>query len=681
MQQNFSRELTVLLFCHTNLIRFIRKLYFVKRSDIICIYAERRGYMSISYENLWIILAQKGMKRVDLCEKAGITTNTLAKLGKNESVQVEVLSKICGALECSFDDIVKNTGENSVIAPLPIINFSSFDYEVSKEFETLRLNTLRDFPKPHTKNSIKKTLIKLIRECKLSLYAVEVFTAELKEHNIIIDIEDSVTPDPQRIPKCYSSILPESRIYQTERQQIHNFLLWKLNNCDISKCLEPISINNTSTNNHTVSAILNGNVLIYNHTVAKATKSSPYPINLWRDIFGCDGYYFEGHCEYIHNKFEEILDTLTPNEEAIVKCYYSGNASLKDILRQLDLPDTEIIEEVFVEKYISKPLRKLRHPSRSRHLKDLVFDLDTDSNNSVNINTLNWDWSDLFLTPDKIQKLHSFIDFDHVLCTYLTEKTCYNTRLALVEILHDDESLWYLFSIDMFDNIIKVSTSNSFADLSKSITDKISLENSCHYETKRKYTTIEELNLSVRAFNCLKQVGINTVEDLLSKTEDDLMRVRNLGRRCVDEVLTKLSEYGYKLNENGVFEHYKSVPLHFNTTANLSKHYLKLYSLTTIKDENLLIDGFYDNFTAVGFDIAGADWYLEMFANSPHNLNNPSIITQIDNSQLLGALILKKWRHITHWTDQSLLSKENRTCFIVALNRIYQIENGMTKKQ
>jgi len=59
--------------------------------------------------------------------------------------------------------------------------------------------------------------------------------------------------------------------------------------------------------------------------------------------------------------------------------------------------------------------------------------------------------------------------------------------------------------------------------------------------------TIEELDLSVRSFNCLKRAGINTVEDLISKTEDEMMRVRNLGRKSLVEVVGKLESMGMAL--------------------------------------------------------------------------------------------------------------------------------------
>ncbi|HCB93212.1 MAG TPA: DNA-directed RNA polymerase subunit alpha [Selenomonas sp.] len=61
--------------------------------------------------------------------------------------------------------------------------------------------------------------------------------------------------------------------------------------------------------------------------------------------------------------------------------------------------------------------------------------------------------------------------------------------------------------------------------------------------------TIEDLDLSVRSFNCLKRASINTVADLVTKTEDDMMKVRNLGRKSLEEVKKKLDELGLSLYE------------------------------------------------------------------------------------------------------------------------------------
>ena len=62
--------------------------------------------------------------------------------------------------------------------------------------------------------------------------------------------------------------------------------------------------------------------------------------------------------------------------------------------------------------------------------------------------------------------------------------------------------------------------------------------------------TIDELDLSVRSFNCLKRAGINTVEDLINKSEEDMMKVRNLGRKSLEEVIAKLDSFGYSLKKD-----------------------------------------------------------------------------------------------------------------------------------
>ncbi|MDY3118767.1 MAG: DNA-directed RNA polymerase subunit alpha [Peptoniphilus sp.] len=62
--------------------------------------------------------------------------------------------------------------------------------------------------------------------------------------------------------------------------------------------------------------------------------------------------------------------------------------------------------------------------------------------------------------------------------------------------------------------------------------------------------TVEELDLSVRSFNCLKRAGINTVSELTDKTEEEMMKVRNLGKKSLEEVQEKLEELGLSLREN-----------------------------------------------------------------------------------------------------------------------------------
>ncbi len=91
-----------------------------------------------------------------------------------------------------------------------------------------------------------------------------------------------------------------------------------------------------------------------------------------------------------------------------------------------------------------------------------------------------------------------------------------------------------------------------FSDLSGEAYDtEIMVDRDTDNNTKILEMTIEELDLSVRSFNCLKRAGINTVEDLINKTEDDMMKVRNLGKKSLDEVINKLHSFGLDLHNEG----------------------------------------------------------------------------------------------------------------------------------
>ena len=89
---------------------------------------------------------------------------------------------------------------------------------------------------------------------------------------------------------------------------------------------------------------------------------------------------------------------------------------------------------------------------------------------------------------------------------------------------------------------------NLFVNLSDSVTNsEIMVEKDEAGKEKVLEMTIEELDLSVRSFNCLKRAGINTVEDLTNKTTEDMMKVRNLGRKSLEEVEFKLETLGFGL--------------------------------------------------------------------------------------------------------------------------------------
>ena len=92
---------------------------------------------------------------------------------------------------------------------------------------------------------------------------------------------------------------------------------------------------------------------------------------------------------------------------------------------------------------------------------------------------------------------------------------------------------------------------NLFINLSDAA-DDITVMNESANEDKDRITEmqIEELELSVRSYNCLKRAGISTVGELCNKTQDEMMKVRNLGRKSLDEVVEKLSEMGLHFREN-----------------------------------------------------------------------------------------------------------------------------------
>ncbi len=91
---------------------------------------------------------------------------------------------------------------------------------------------------------------------------------------------------------------------------------------------------------------------------------------------------------------------------------------------------------------------------------------------------------------------------------------------------------------------------NLFVDLSDATYTELLVETKDDSKETVLEMTIEELDLSVRSFNCLKRAGINTVKDLISKSEDEMMKVRNLGKKSLEEVRNKLMSLGFSLTSD-----------------------------------------------------------------------------------------------------------------------------------
>ena len=111
--------------------------------------------------------------------------------------------------------------------------------------------------------------------------------------------------------------------------------------------------------------------------------------------------------------------------------------------------------------------------------------------------------------------------------------------------------VWTDGTISAKEAISQAANLKLFVDLSdeSSITEVLVEKNEKGKE-KILEMTIEELDLSVRSFNCLKRAGINTVDDLINKSEEEMMKVRNLGKKSFDEVREKLQSLGFDLSSD-----------------------------------------------------------------------------------------------------------------------------------
>ncbi len=138
-------------------------------------------------------------------------------------------------------------------------------------------------------------------------------------------------------------------------------------------------------------------------------------------------------------------------------------------------------------------------------------------------------------------------------CSYKVENTRVGERIDFEKLtieLETDGSMNPQEGTSLAAKIL-VEHLNLFIDLSENLSVmEIMVEKEESKKEKVLEMTIEELDLSVRSYNCLKRASINTVEELTEKTEDDMMKVRNLGKKSLEEVIQKLEELGLKLKSS-----------------------------------------------------------------------------------------------------------------------------------
>ncbi len=305
--------------------------------------------MEFSYQKLWNILTERRMTRSELREQAGITTNAMVKLGKNQSVQVEILGKICCVLNCTLDDIVSI--ESDYITEIRIDEFTSVT-----QYRTLGLSKTDDFPLPHTPKAIQEILECYCASSKLTVDACTELVDALRDKGVRITFPDGIIPDINYIPQTFAQFEDETEeIKAIVYQQLENYIAWSMRNANLSE--EQLLI--LSNENTPKSAVCD--------------SCDIYPLNLLMAIFGYGAIRILHSVDEAKSAVAEVIDTLSTDEQYWIKLKYVYGISSNQLLEILKLPDYEtLLWAIDNNRYVNKALRKLRHPSRSKYLRSLI---------------------------------------------------------------------------------------------------------------------------------------------------------------------------------------------------------------------------------------------------------------------------------------------------------------------
>ena len=216
-------------------------------------------------------------------------------------------------------------------------------------------------------------------------------------------------------------------------------------------------------------------------------QPSPYPYNLLEDIYG--------------ERYEAILDedlkagldyaisTLTERQQAMLKEYYENEKTYDEIAKEVGIT-RERIRQVIV-----KALRMLRHPSRMHYIK------------------------------------YGYKIASGELSRQVEER--YSEEIKRLEAVYSDKVS------ELRQKISELDDNSKRLEYKESVDFMRSLE-----------LPITDLDLSVRSYNCLVRAGIETLYELCNYTYNDLIAVRNLGRKSTEEVIAKMKEYGLKLKNH-----------------------------------------------------------------------------------------------------------------------------------
>lgn len=517
---------------------------------------------------------------------------------------------------------------------LPSIVFSELN--CSSELETVGIEDTNDLVKPAITALIKDGIQRQVTACNLSKRAADELVKAFGSEGFIIALDNDIQPDIAVLPMSFSPTTSQDEDeddpdvnYIAEQQKALNYASWAIEALDFGTCLD------------------------------SADTKPMYPLNLLNAIFGeQDEYHFHSPelMAIMCAQFDDVLGTLTPTEEKILRAIYQDGKTENDLICALGLQDNEVAAWAMhktINAKAGRALRKLRHPSRSKRLRgffDIIsylenvdgatlddirasclyekslswknklsgevvifnwdtckdgccfqrlFDIDTLPTNLIlKANDFGWcQWPVGLLMGSTSEPLFPSCPEASVCKAFFSANTVRPHYLLAVGQSSDDVKSFTLFEfsggnlsrvqidIGILKNLYRIieeshsrgeNTENlrilyaaeqqycelqlqqasdprekecykMYLELIKSQRDALLKK----YDERLLEMTIEELDLGCHAFGALKRYGISTVEDLVSMTEDDLIRVRNLGRKGAEEVLGRLRVLGIELRKNG----------------------------------------------------------------------------------------------------------------------------------
>jgi len=332
--------------------------------------------VSVTYDKLWDLLAEKGISRTELRSDTGMTTNVLGQLGKNESVQIDILAKICCLLNCKLDDIVEIQDDYDK-SPLPDISFDTFIHET--QYNTLGISSLNSFPEPVIRFSVEKNLLQFYETGKLSFDACKELVDKLASQGIMISFPRDVVPKIDFIPQQFSNNaeIASEDAFDIEHQQVHNYFLWVLSEAYDRLKNEPPTYSAEKKyileNGH-VRPLANGRLRFIGISESLKNAEAVYPLNLLCKIFDSqDSFVLAQASSDIKKRMDETLETLKKPEEVLIRLKYQFGLDAQTILQWLNLPQCEsFLWAAQSAPLLHKAFRKLRHPSRSKYMRDAL---------------------------------------------------------------------------------------------------------------------------------------------------------------------------------------------------------------------------------------------------------------------------------------------------------------------